>query len=84
MHCLLRRAGRLALIGLGLTKIHERSSMLRVLGTLERLRHIVSFNLIGWAVLNSNIALLDVVSNKEISDIDVPGSLAHAFVAVFF
>ena len=43
---------------------------------------IVSLHSICWAVLDLYITLMDLIGNKEIPDLDMPGALAHTFVAI--
>ena len=50
--------------------------------TLQGLRLIVTLHLICWAALDLYITLLDLIGYEEIPDLDMPGALAHAFVAV--
>ena len=58
--------------------------MLPELRASERFGHVVSFHLVGWAVLYYHIAFADLVGDKEIPIVDVPGSLAHALLAICF
>ena len=62
--------------------VHDGGSEALKLGTNERLGHAVSNHLISWAVLDLYRSLLHLISNKEISDLDVSGSLADTFVAI--
>ena len=52
------------------------------LGTLERFGHAVPFHFICRALLHLCISLADLISDEEISVVDVPGSLAHALLAI--
>ena len=77
------------LVGLGLPlglprEIHNRIPELGELPALQRLGHVVSIHFICWAVLNKNITLLDLIRNKEITDVYVSRSLAHGFVTILF
>ena len=58
--------------------------MLPELRASERFGHVVSFHLVGWAVLYYHISFADLVGDKEIPIVDVSGSLAHALDAVVF
>ena len=74
-------------VGLGLPlglprKIHDRIPELGELLALQWLGHVVSVHFICWAVLNKNITLLNLIRNKEITDIDVSRSLAHGLVTI--
>ena len=76
-------------VGLGLPlglsrKIHDQIPELGELSALQWFGHVVSVHFICWAVLNKNITLLDLICNKEITDIDVSRSLAHGLVTVLF
>ena len=51
--------------------------------TLQGLGLVVTLHLICWAVLDLYITLLDLIGNKEIPDLNMPGALAHTFVAIF-
>ena len=76
--CHLWRAGR-TLVS---SPVHDGLTESLEFRSLEGLGHIVSLHLVCWAVLDGNIALFDLVGNKEIPNVNVSGSLAHALVAV--
>ena len=74
-------------VGLGLPlglprEIHNRIPELGEFSAIQWLGHVVSIHFICWAVLNKNITLLDLIRNKEVTDVDVSGSLAHRLVAI--
>ena len=54
------------------------------LGSLAGLSHVISLHFICWTVLYGNIALADLISDEEISVVDVPRSLAHTFLTILF
>ena len=74
-------------VGLGLPlglprKIHDRLPELGKLLACQRFGHIISVHFISWAVLNKDITLLNLIRNKEVTDVDVSGSLAHRLVTI--
>ena len=51
---------------------------------MKWLGHAVSFHLIGWAVLNVNVALGLLICDEEESNIEVPESLSSTLATIFF
>ena len=53
-----------------------------ILRALQWLGHKVGFKLICWAVFHFDIALLDLIRNKEVTDIDMARSGANTLEAI--
>ena len=67
--------GWLASFGFGFhtgLEVHQCGSMFVELGSLAGLCHVISLHFICWTVLYGNIALADLISDEEISVVDVP------------
>ena len=63
-------------------QIHDVLPVCSELLALEGFRHVVSLHLICWAVLYLYITLLDLIRDKEIPDLYMPGALAHTLVTI--
>ena len=56
--------------------------MFRELLTLQGFGLTVTLHLICWAGLDLCIALLDLIGNEEMPDLNMPGALSHALVTI--
>lgn len=63
-------------------EIHESSPVRGELLSNDGLAHVVRFHFISWAVLNSDNTLLDLIRYKEVTDVDVAGSLTDTLLAI--
>ena len=63
-------------------QIHNIFPLLSELPALQRLTRVVPLHVIGWAKLHIKVPLFDAVSNKEVSNIQVPGALAGTLLSI--
>ena len=64
--------------------IHDVLTETNKLLAMERLGHKISPHGISWAVFNADMALFLLISDKEVSNVEVPGPLSGTFPAVRF
>ena len=65
-------------------EIHNLLSELLKLLAMQWLGHVVSHHLISWAELYTDVTFLLFISNKEVSNVNVPGPLAGTLPAIPF
>ena len=65
-------------------QIHDVLSKASEFSSMSRLGHVVSNHQISWTVLYINVSFLLLISDKEQSNVQVPGSLACTLVAIRF
>ena len=50
--------------------------------SLQWFRHIVSYHLVRWAILNADVPTVMLIGKEEISDIQVSSTLAAALFSI--
>ena len=64
--------------------IHDVLTETNKLLAMERLGHEISPHGISWAVFNADVALFLLISDKEVSNVEVPGPLSGALASIGF
>jgi hypothetical protein len=52
--------------------------------TLQWLREEVADHLIGWAILDTQLTILDSIANKEVPNVDMMGAMAAGCPTILF
>ena len=65
-------------------EVHYLSAELLVFGSMQGLGEVITQHLVCWTVLDRDVPLLLLISNKEVSDVQVPGSFPSTLALILF
>ena len=65
-------------------KVHNLLPELLELGSMKRLGEVVTNHVISGTILNADVSLLLLISNKEVPDVEVSGPLASRLPTIGF